>query len=200
MPSPSRFLGVGVVLGIAAGLLVGVGLTQPGRVAAALPSPLAPVVSGGVSVGAPGALPAITNGGTTTVQSGTAQTGTAIAHPYYGGTPGVAPDHMIVVTGVGQAGIKRDGSNRAAAQGSALADAVASARSQADAIAVGTGLSISGVLSVSASVAPFCGVVPMAGSAPVSGPSQSAQPIAPVPAPACPQTMNVSVTAAYSVR
>jgi hypothetical protein len=205
MSTAPRILGIGVVLGLAAGLLVGIGLTQPGRAAAASPSPFPQVVSGGVSVGAPGALPAVTSGGTTTAkvgtaQAGTAQAGTAIAYPYFGGSPSVAPDHTIVVTGVGQADMKSDGSNRVAAQKSALADALADARSQADAIAAATGLSISGVLSVSASVSPSYGVMPMAGSAPASGPNQPAPPIAPVPVPSYPQTLGVSVTVAYSVR
>jgi Protein of unknown function (DUF541) len=200
MSTPSRFLGIGVVLGLTAGLLVGVGLAQPGRASAASPSPLLPVVSGGVTVGAPGALPAVTTGGTTTIQSGTAQAGTAIAYPYFGGTPRVAPDHTIVVSGVGQADMKSDGSNRAAAQKGALADALADARSQADAIAAATGLSISGVLSVSASVSPCYGVMPMAGSTTGSGPNQPVPPIAPVPVPSYPQTLGVSVTVEYSVR
>jgi hypothetical protein len=200
MSTAPRILGIGVVLGLAAGLLVGVGLAQPGRAAAATPSPVPPVVPGGLAVGAPGALPAVTGGGTVTVQSGTAQSGTAIAYPYFGGTPGVAPDHTIVVTGLGQADMKSDGSDRAAAQKSALADALADARSQADAIAAATGLSISGVLSVSASVSPSYGVMPMAGSATGSGPNQPAPPIAPVPVPSYPQTLGVSMTVAYSVR
>jgi hypothetical protein len=165
-----------------------------------MPSPVPPVVPGGLAVGTPGALPAVTGGGTVTVQSGTAQSGTAIAYPYFGGTPGVAPDHTIVVTGLGQADMKSDGSDRAAAQKSALADALADARSQADAIAAATGLSISGVLSVSASVSSSYGVMPMAGSATGSGPNQPAPPIAPVPVPSYPQTLGVSVTVAYSVR
>jgi hypothetical protein len=51
----------------------------------------------------------------------------AIAYPYFGGTPGVAPDHTIVVTGVGQADVQLDGSDRTAAQKSAIADALADA-------------------------------------------------------------------------
>ena len=48
--------------------------------------------------------------------------------------------------------MKADGSNRAAAQKTALDAALADAKAQADAIATATGLSISGVLSVSAAV------------------------------------------------
>ena len=66
----------------------------------------------------------------------------------------MAPDHTIVVTGVGQADIASDGSDQAAAQKTALAAALADAKTQADTIAADTGLTISGVLSVSASVSP----------------------------------------------
>jgi hypothetical protein len=38
MFTASRFLGVGVALGLAAGLIVGVSLTQPDRAVAATPS------------------------------------------------------------------------------------------------------------------------------------------------------------------
>jgi hypothetical protein len=39
MSTQSRFLGIGVALGLAAGLLVGADLTQPGRAAAAATPP-----------------------------------------------------------------------------------------------------------------------------------------------------------------
>ena len=138
MFTPSRFLGLGVALGLAAGLLVGAGLTGPGRAAAATPSTAPSVPTSGIAVGAPGALAPITTGGGTVTSAGA-----AIAYPYYGGSPGVAPDHTIVVTGVGQADLKSDGSDRAAAQKSALTDALADAKAQADVIASGTGLTIS---------------------------------------------------------
>ena len=38
MSTTPRFLGIGIALGLAAGLLVGVGLTAPGRAAATTPS------------------------------------------------------------------------------------------------------------------------------------------------------------------
>ncbi len=204
MSTASRFLGVGVVLGLAAGLLVGVGLNQPGRAAAAAPSAAPGSASSGVATGAPDAVPVITTGGGTVSSSGT-----AIAYPYFGGSPGVAPDHTIVVTGVGQADLQSDGSNQAAAQKTALAAALADAKTQADAIASDTGLSISGVLSVSASVSPGYGVMPMTGAVtppcvvavPGSGPLATAKTT--LPQPVCPptyqQTLSVSVTVEYRV-
>ena len=147
MSSTSRFLGVGIALGLAAGLLVGVGLTQPGRAAATTPSTGPSVPSTGTAVGAPAGLVTVTSGGSTA--TAVAASG-AIAYPYFPGSPGIAPDHTIVVTGVGQADMQSDGSDRAAAQKSALAAGLADAKAQADTIAADTGLSMSGVLSVSA--------------------------------------------------
>jgi Protein of unknown function (DUF541) len=202
MTTPSRFLGVGVALGLATGLLVGVSLTGPGRAAAAGPSAAPSVSSGGVAIGAPGALPPITMGGGAVTASGT-----AIAYPYFGGSPGVAPDHTIVVTGVGQADLQSNTSDQAVAQKSALSAAVADAKAQADVIAAGTGLTISGVLSVSASVSPGYGVMPMNGAGtptcvvpmPATGSGKAI-----LPQPACPptyqQSLNASVTVEYSVR
>ena len=204
MSTPSRFLGIGVALGLAAGLLVGAGLTQPGRAAAAAPSAAPSAPSSGIAIGAQVALPLITSGGGTVTSSGT-----AIAYPYFGGSPGVAPDHTIVVTGVGQADLKSDGSDKAAARTSALGAALADAKAQADVIAAGTGLTISGVLSVSASVSPGYGVMP-----PVASGAGTPSCVMPMPAtgsgkailpqPVCPptyqQTLSASVTVEYSVR
>jgi hypothetical protein len=203
--TPSRFLGIGVALGLATGLLVGAGLIGPGRAAAATPS-TAPITSAG---GAGSVVPGV---GTTTITSGgatVAQAGTAIAYPYYGGSPGVAPDHTIVVTGVGQADLKSDGSDKAAAQQSALTAALADAKAQADVIASDTGLTISGVLSVSASVSPGYGVMPLVADGagtptcvvpmPATGSGKAI-----LPQPVCPptyqQTLSASVTVEYSVR
>jgi uncharacterized protein YggE len=144
----------------------------------------------------------ITTSGTTT-----AQAGTAIApYPYSGGSPGLAPDHTIVVTGVGQADLASDGSDQAAAQKTALAAALADAKAQADIIAADTGLSISGVLSVSASVSPGYGVVPMVTNGAVTPPCVVAVPgtgTTTLPQPVCPptyqQTLSVSVTVEYRV-
>jgi hypothetical protein len=200
MSTPSRFVGVGVALGLAAGLLVGAGLTGPGRAAAAAPSAAPSVPSSGIAIGASGALPPITTGGGTVTSSGM-----AIAYPYFAGSPGVAPDHTIVVTGVGQADLQADGSNQAAAQKSALTAALADAKAQADVIAADTRLTISGVLSVSASASPGYGVMPMTGAGtptcvvPVPGNGKTTMP-QPVCPPTYQQTLSASVTVEYSVR
>jgi Protein of unknown function (DUF541) len=206
MSITSRFVGVGVALGLAAGLLVGVSLTGPGRAAAAGPSAAPSVPSSGVAIGPPGALPPVTTGGGTVTSSGT-----AISYPYYGGSPGVAPDHTMVVVGVGQADLKSDGSDKAAAQKNALTAALADAKAQADVIASGTGLTISGVLSVSASVSPGYGVMPLVANGagtpscvvPVPMPATGSGK-AILPQPVCPptyqQTLSASVTVEYSVR
>lgn len=192
MSTTPRFLGIGIAIGLAAGLLVGVGLTEPSRAAATTPSAAPIPPSGSTAVGAPGPLPAVRIGGSTV-----SAPGTAIAYPYFGGSPGIAPDHTIVVTGVGQADMASDGSDHAAAQAGALAAALTDAKRQADAIATATGLSISGVLSVSSSVSPSYGIMPMVGAAGGSGPGQLLPPT--VPVPAYPQTLNVSVTIEYHV-
>jgi hypothetical protein len=216
MSTTSRFLAFGVVLGLVAGLLVGVGLTQPGRVAATTPSAAPRIATSGAAI-AP-AITTVTSGGTNTATAASFGPATAL-YPNFAGTPGLAPDHTIVVTGVGQANMQSDGSDQAAAQKSALAAALADAKTQADAIAGDTGLTISGVLSVSASVSPDYGVEPMvangssSGSAsgepaciirvPGSGPSATAGPVAPLPAclpePVYQQTLSVSVTVEYGV-
>jgi hypothetical protein len=204
MSIPSRFLGVGVALGLAAGLLVGAGLTGPGRAAAAAPS--APSVSAGGAVSvAPGVgATTITRGGATV-----AQAAAAVAYPYYGGSPGIAPDDTIVVTGVGQADIASDGSDMAAAQKIALTAALADAKAQADIVALNASLTISGVLSISASVSPGSGVMP-----PVANGAGTPTCVVPMPAtgsgktilpqPVCPptyqQTLSASVTVEYSTR
>jgi hypothetical protein len=204
MSRTSRFLAVGVALGLAGGLLLGVGLTQPGRAAAAIPLAAPSQPSSGSAAVGPGALPPIAEGGGTSAASGT-----AIAYPYFGGTQGVAPDHTIVVTGVGQADLQPDGSDRAAAQKSAIAAALADARSQADAIAAETGLSISGVLSVSASLAPSYGIMPMMAnggstppcpaSIPEGGPSTGKAVPPQVCSPDYQQSLSASVTVEYRV-
>jgi uncharacterized protein YggE len=118
------------------------------------------------------------------------------------------------VTGVGQADMQSDGSDRAAAQKAALAAGLADAKAQAGTIATDTGLTISGVLSVSASVSPGYGIVPMAGAAsgpnqptcvpgaPAGGTSATAKPLLqpvcpPEPQPVYQQTVSVSVTVEY---
>lgn len=206
MSSRSRFLGVAVALGLAAGLIVGVSLGQPGRAAAAAPSAAPAVPSSDIAIGRPGAFPPNTTGGGT----GTAS-GPAMAYPYVGGSPAVAPDHTIVVTGVGQADLQRDGSNQAAAQKTALVAALADAKAQAVAIASDTGLTISGVLSVSASVSPGYGVMPLVAdgagtpSCPMPEPGRvpPASGLTTLPESICPPpyqpTLSVSVTVAYQI-
>src|ERR1019366_1873159 len=78
----------------------------------------------------------------------------AIMYPYsgYAGITDVAPDHTIVVVGSGQAALKGDGSNRAAAQTTALAAALVDARALANGAAAAAGVSITGVSSISVSV------------------------------------------------
>ena len=214
MSTTPRFLALGTALGLAAGLLLGLGLTQPGRAAATSPSAAPRVPSTGGAIGAPAALPAITTGGTTGTM--VASSGTAVGYPYFPGSPGVAPDHTIVVAGVGQAEMQSDGSDRAAAEKTALGMALTDAKTQATEIASATGLSISGVLSVSASVSPSYGIVLMAGPSSASGtptcvpgaPVGGAQPTAnPLLQPVCPplsqpvyrQSISVSVTVEYRV-
>jgi Protein of unknown function (DUF541) len=205
MSSQPRFLLLGttvttLVLGlvIGAGAVFASGASTPSKA----PSPAPSAVAGVPSVLVPSTPDTTSVGGTATGtgtavgNSGTAVSGAAIAYPYFGGTPGIAPDHTIVVTGVGQADMKSDGSNRAAAQKTALAAALADAKTQADAIASETRLSISGVLSVSASVSPYGVAMPMVAT-PDSAPN------APVPAPGktvlSPEVLGVSVTVAYRV-
>jgi hypothetical protein len=113
MSTTSRFLGLGVVLGLAAGLLVGVGLTQPGRASATTPTAAPRVASGGGAAIAP-TITTVTSGGTNGTTAVSAGPATPL-YPYYAGTPGLAPDHTIVVTGVGQANMQSDGSDQAAA-------------------------------------------------------------------------------------
>src|SRR5690349_14863881 len=104
-----RFFGttaIALVVGLAAGA-AGALAAEP--TASAVPPVAAP--SGGV--GAPsGSVPSTVDtapaiGATTGsgVSGGAASAGSAIAYPYFGGTPGIAPDHTIVVTGVGQADV-----------------------------------------------------------------------------------------------
>ena len=209
MSSHPRFLVLGttasaLVLGlvIGAGAVFASGASAPSKTPSAVPS-MAPSAAAGVpSAIVPSTTDTTSVGGMTTGtetavgNSGTAVAGAAIAYPYFGGTPGLAPDHTIVVTGAGQADMKSDGSNRAAAQKTALAAALADAKAQADVIASATGLSISGVLSVNASVSPYGVAMPM-----VATPDTA--PNAPVPAPGkivvSPEVLGVSVTVAYRV-
>jgi hypothetical protein len=128
--------------------------------------------------------------------------GSAIAYPYpiFGGTPGVAPDHSILVTGTGQSPMKADGSNAAAAERAALGSALAEAKKRADEVAAATGVTIQGVLSVSVSVGQGW-IAPMGVEAPGGMTVPPAAGTAPVPAPTTPNSvdMGVTVTVAYQI-
>ncbi len=128
---------------------------------------------------------------------GVATSGIAYPYPAYGGSPGVAPDHSILVTGTGQADLAVDGKNRAAAEHRALVLGVADAKSRAEAVATATGASIQGVLSVSVAVAQgWFGPVPMDSPGGPATPSTSGT-VVPAP-PATPQ-LTVTVTIAYTI-
>ena len=213
MSTTVRFVSAGVVLGLAAGLVFGAGFAQAGRAAAVSPSTAPSTPSTVVAGGAPVGLPAVRSGVTDVGVAGTwtSGSGPAIAYPYLGGTPDVAPDHTIVVTGVGEADGSADGSGRTAAEQAALEAALADAKAQADAIAAAAHLSITGVLSVSASIAPY-GPLPLVanGSGPAvcapgaaaGGATASAAPML-LPQPVCPPaygpTLSVAVTIAYQI-
>jgi Protein of unknown function (DUF541) len=201
MSKHPRFLLLGTTaIALVVGLVVGAGAvlaSSPGT-AAKSPTAAPSVLVGGPpgSVDTTSSIGATVGAGTAAGSGGMAVAGSAIAYPYFGGTPGIAPDHTIVVTGVGQAEMKSDGSNRAAAQKIALGAALADAKAQAEVIASATGLTITGVLSVSDSVSPYGVVMPM-----IAAPD--AAPNAPVPAPGkpavSPEMLDVSVTVAYRV-
>lgn len=186
MSTSRRFVGLGIVIGLAVGLLAGSGAVLAQSPGASTGAAVAPTVPGsGVTIG-----PAATAG------SGSTGSGVAIAYPYpiYAGSPGIAPDHTIVVTGVGQADVASD---RATAQRSALAAALADAKAQATVIAGTVGVSITGVVSVSASVGPF-EPMPMAGGGTVQAPGQLAPVPAPLP-PVWPSQLSVAVTVVYGI-
>jgi hypothetical protein len=179
----------------------------PSAVSQGAPNPSAPVVSSGgagtvgevggsTPIGAPTAIGA-TGSGT----AGSAS-GSAIAYPYpiFGGIPGVAPDHSILVTGTGQSPMKADGSNAAAAERAALGSALAEAKKRADEVAAATGVSIQGVLSVSVSVGQGW-VAPMGIEVPDGTTVPPAAGTAPAPAPTTPNSveMGVTVTVAYQI-
>jgi hypothetical protein len=156
------------------------------------------------AVGAPAQIGgAIGTTGAATSGGGTSTAAIAYPFPGYPGTSGVAADHTIVVTGVGDAAIKADGSNHATAQRAAMAAALADARAQADLVAQATGVTIKGVLSVSVASGQMY-AYPMAagaeGSAPGAAPGGTTvtppgpaviQPVAP--------RLGVSVTIAYQI-
>jgi Protein of unknown function (DUF541) len=173
----------------------------------------APIAGGATAVGAPVAgkdgqavLPAPTSAGggaaagTAGTTGGVVSSGIAYPYPIYGGSPGVAPDHSILVTGTGQAELKSDGSNRATAERTALSAAVADAKNRADDVAAATHVTIQGILSVSVSVGQAW-ISPVAIESPggPAVPPTSGSVRAPAPAvPAAPQ-LQVTVTVAYTI-
>ena len=127
--------------------------------------------------------------------SGSAASGTAGSYPYpeYPGSAGLAPDHTIVVTGVGRSDLAADGSGGPAATKAATTAALADAKAQADLIAATLGVSITGVLSVSSSVSDDGPIyaMPMAGGGTTPGaPVPPATGSAPLP------QLSVAVTVA----
>lgn len=138
-----------------------------------------------------------------TVSGGTtASTGpsAAIAYPYpvFGGSPGLAPEHELVVGGTGWAPLRSDQSNRSAAERSALDAAMAEAKVQAEAAARDASVTLGGVLSVSVTVGGgYVGIVPLNGIEAPGAPSAGGAP-SPAAVPANEQ-LDVSVTVAYSI-
>jgi len=177
---------------------------------ATVPSSAARGSADAASTGAPGAAATGAIGGETSttgsaISGGGTASNAAIAYPYPGylGTSGVAADHTIVVSGVGDAPLKADGSKRTTAQRTALVAALADAKAQADLVAQATGVTIHGVLSVSvASGQTYADPLPagVEGSAPgVGSGGTTVTPPAPgIVQPAAPQ-FQVSVTVAYQI-
>jgi hypothetical protein len=166
-------------------------------------NPSAPIAAGPVAV-AP-ATAAVGEGGASTADSapvGATSAGAGIAYPYpiYPGSPGVAADHTIVVTGLGTADLKPDETNRAVAETKAIGIAIADARAQADAIAHATDVTIDGTLSVSASGGGGY-VLPMAATSESAGGASSPGAPTTVAPPPFPQTfqLTVTVTVAYRI-
>lgn len=186
---------------------VGGGASPAGPASNALPG--APAQAPSPASGGAGAAngAGVSNGGTSSSGAGIAAPNQAIAYPYpiYPGSPGVAPDHSIIVVGVGQAPVKTDLSDQTSAQRSALAAALADAKAQADVVAGAAGVTITGVLSVSVSSGQTY-AIPMvagaAGSAPgaAGGGPTTGLPPAVIPVEPGPQQLSVSVTVAYSIR
>ncbi len=162
--------------------------------------------SGAAAPGAPavGQLDGASGSGTSSASAPNA----AVVNPYpiFGGSPGLAPDHELVVSGMGTAVMKADGSDRAAAQRTALAAAVADAKSQAQAAAGDAGVSLGSVVSMSVSVGGgYVSVMPMGASgAPETVPASGGTftpPAAGGSVPSTPTTeqLEVTVTVAYSI-
>ena len=184
-----RSIGFAVFIGLIVGAVAGAGAVL-GRGSSATTTPITfPAPTAPASLGASGVVVDPGPG----VATGSASS--AIAYPGYPGSPGVAPDHTIVVTGVGQADLAADGSGRAGAVKKALDAALVDARAQADAVALTVGVSITGVLSVNTSVQDYGPIYPV----PMEGTTGPNAPVAtPSDAVALPQ-LSVAVTIAYSI-
>ena len=209
-PSGARIRLAGLILPAAVLILAGCTSSAAPSFAPSVPptgSPSTGVQTVGAPVGALGTTIAPAPGrplaGSDATGSGGAAGGSvasgAIMYPYsgYAGITGVAPDHTIVVVGSGQAALKGDGSNRAAAQTTALAAALADARALANGAAAAAGVSITGVSSISVSVGEsYVGVLPMNGVAQPN--SLPGGPAIAFPSPA-PAQLSVTVTVAYAI-
>lgn len=158
----------------------------------------------GAAISAIGQVDVAPGGGTSSASA----SNTAIAYPYpvFGGSAGLAPDHELVVSGSGTATMKADSSDRASAQRTALAAAVADAKSQAQAAAGDAGVTLGGVVSMSVSVGGgYVGVMPMGASgSPNTVPSSGGTVIPPAAGGTAPSTptieqLVVTVTVAYSI-
>lgn len=188
----------------AAGFIMVASLLAACSASAASAVPSAPLSDRGSSSGIAIAPPALglatteTPTGLASGSSGSAASGAAIAYPYQGST-GVAPDHTIVVTGSGTADVAADGSNRAAAERSALDAAIADARAQADVVAAAAHVTIDGALSVSASVSPYF-IYPLEMMAPsAGGTTPGAMPPSVVNPPQGPTQLSASATVAFTI-
>lgn len=165
----------------------------------------ATAASGATPAPAFGAPVSVSGGGTSSVAGvGIASSGVAIAYPYpgYPGSPGLAPDHTIVVTGFGRASMAADQSDRATAQQAALKAALADAKAQADIVASATGVTIQGVLSVSVSTSQgFIGPMPLVMGGGPTNPSSGAPgpPVVSPPQVAPTPELDVTVTVAYRI-
>jgi hypothetical protein len=193
MTTSRRSIGFALVFGLIVGALAGGGVVLARGNAAVTPQITLPAPTGPTSVGAPTAGSGVDSG--PGALTGTA--GSAIAYPYpgYPGSPGVAPDHTIVVTGVGQADLAADGSGRSDAIKKALAAALADAKAQADFTAQTVGVSITGVLSVSTTVQDYGPIYP---PVPMEGTTAPGSPAPTTDGVALPQ-LSVAVTVAYSI-
>lgn len=149
-------------------LLVSMVLVAAGCASGSTGSPLASPTLPGNAALATGAPATAATGPTSLVENGSTGSGAGVAqagstgsagpnvatvypYPGYAGSPGLAPDHTIVVTGTGTAAMKANLSDRATAERSAIAAALADAKAQAEAVASAAGVTLGGVLSVSVS-------------------------------------------------